>query len=144
MFLPLLLLFHLGKNFIGGGWSIANREGGYNHVLMRDAAEIDTIGAFAGYFGGWDGLILVGDSDEEFFQNQLLYVPLIEEPKLAAAGELREQVGRACAEGKTDAEITARLTPPEGMTSWWRLVQWKHADSVTKVIRAVRSGALET
>jgi len=92
-------------NFIGGGWAIMNREGGYNHVLMRDAVEMDTIGAFAGYFGGWDGLVMPGDSDEEFFQNQLLYVPLIEGPRLAGAGEIRELVGRAPGQTEDPLEI---------------------------------------
>jgi len=81
--------------FVGGGWAIANRQGGYNHIVMDKGVELDAVGAFAGYFGGWDGLIVVGKSDAEFFQNQLLYVALVEAPRLAGAARLRELVGRA-------------------------------------------------
>ena len=53
----------------------------------------------------------------------------------------RESV-RLIAEGKSDAEIAEPLAPPEDMTSWWRFLAWKHEDSVTKVVAAVRGGCL--
>lgn len=91
--------------FVGGGRAGANSKGGYNHVVMGKGVELNGIGAFAGYFGGWDGLIVVGKSDKEFFQNQLLYVPLIEEPRLAGARQLRELVGRTPAESDNPLTI---------------------------------------
>ena len=53
---------------------------------------------------------------------------------------LRDEVRRACREGMDDAQIVRDLTPPDDMKSWWRFLQWKHADSVAKVIKAVRHG----
>ena len=53
---------------------------------------------------------------------------------------LHEQVCRACGEGKADAQILGDLSPPEDMQAWWRFVQWKHEDSLAKVLRAVRKG----
>ena len=57
---------------------------------------------------------------------------------------LQESVSRACSEGKTDAEITRQLLPPEDMKTWWRFEQWKHEDSLAKVLQAVRRGRLST
>jgi len=55
---------------------------------------------------------------------------------------LVEEVSTACAEGKTDAEIHRAVLPPADMQTWWRFVQWKHEDSLGKVLRAVRRGRL--
>lgn len=55
---------------------------------------------------------------------------------------LQDRCRDACAADKADAEITAEIAPPDDMTGWWRFVQWKHADSLGKVLRAVRNGAL--
>ncbi|KKL16898.1 hypothetical protein LCGC14_2490950, partial [marine sediment metagenome] len=55
---------------------------------------------------------------------------------------LRGTIAAACAAGKTDAQIVEETAPPEDMATWWRFLLWKHADSVNKVLRAVRSGAL--
>lgn len=53
---------------------------------------------------------------------------------------LREEVSRACSEGKSDAQITAEIAPPDDMEAWWRFLDWKHEDSVSKALRAVRAG----
>lgn len=55
---------------------------------------------------------------------------------------LRREVARACAAGKSDAEIRRQLAPPADMAGWWRFVLWKHADSLDKVLRGVRGGRL--
>jgi len=47
-------------------------------------------------------------------------------------------------EGKTARQVQAELQPPEDMRSWWRFVQWKHADSAEKVVSAVGSGSLHS
>jgi len=57
-------------------------------------------------------------------------------------GWLREGAARACREGRSDAQILGDLAPPDDMASWWRFAAWKHADSLGKVLRAVRSGSL--
>ncbi|HUT60747.1 MAG TPA: MBL fold metallo-hydrolase, partial [Phycisphaerae bacterium] len=53
---------------------------------------------------------------------------------------LIDEARRAVADGASDAEIARRLAPPEDMAGWWRFVEWKHADSVSKVLAAVRRG----
>ncbi len=53
---------------------------------------------------------------------------------------LRDETRRACGEGMADKQITQLLAPPDDMKTWWRFLQWKHEDSVTKVIKAVRRG----
>ena len=53
---------------------------------------------------------------------------------------LRDEARRACSEGMTDDQIAHLLAPPDDMKTWWRFLQWKHQDSVTKVIEAVRHG----
>jgi len=55
---------------------------------------------------------------------------------------LRRQVGAAIAAGKGDREIRKQLPPPDDMRHWWRFLDWKHEDSLGKVLGAVRSGAL--
>ncbi|MFB3892743.1 MAG: MBL fold metallo-hydrolase [Phycisphaerae bacterium] len=42
--------------------------------------------------------------------------------------------------GKSDAQITSELAPPEDMRTWWRFLKWKHDDSVAKVLKSVRKG----
>jgi len=55
---------------------------------------------------------------------------------------LVERVAAGRAEGRTDAEIADEVACPDDMADWWRFRQWKHADSVSKVIAAVRAGRL--
>ena len=55
---------------------------------------------------------------------------------------LRREVSQAIAGGKTDKQIAGQLAAPADMKTWWRFVQWKHEDSVTKVIGAIRRGRL--
>ena len=57
-------------------------------------------------------------------------------------GWLRAEVSQAIAAGTSDAQIMQDVAPPEDMRTWWRFLQWKHEDSLSKVLRAVRSGAL--
>ena len=52
------------------------------------------------------------------------------------------EVGRACSLGKGDRAILDLVAPPDDMLGWWRFVQWKHADSVQKVLSSVRKGLL--
>ena len=56
---------------------------------------------------------------------------------------LVKQTAEACGAGKTADEIRNLLPPPDDMTTWWRFLDWKHEDSVEKVIKAVCSGALK-
>jgi len=56
---------------------------------------------------------------------------------------LIDQVRRAVNEGLDDAQITRRLPPPQDMRAWWRFVQWKHQDSLCRVLQAVRRGHLD-
>ena len=49
---------------------------------------------------------------------------------------------QACAAGKKDKQIVREVLPPEDMKPWWRFVQWKHEDSLGKVLRAVRRDKL--
>jgi cyclase len=44
--------------------------------------------------------------------------------------------------GRSARRIRDAIGPPEDMTGWWRFVDWKHADSLEKVLGAVRSGRL--
>ena len=53
---------------------------------------------------------------------------------------LIDEVSAARQAGKSDAEMSVQLGPPDDMTGWWRFVQWKHGDSLDKVIRAVSKG----
>lgn len=70
--------------------------------------------------------------------------PLCSRAELERWVEYFHWLGREAADaarrGKSDAEIDRQLAPPEDMTGWWRFTQWKHADSVSKVLRAVRRG----
>jgi len=55
---------------------------------------------------------------------------------------LRREVVRASTAGGSDATIRTALSPPEDMRAWWRFLQWKHEDSLDKVLAAVRNGCL--
>ncbi len=55
---------------------------------------------------------------------------------------LRDEISRACSEGRTDRKIKRAITAPEDMRTWWRFTLWKHEDSVSKVLNAIRSGQL--
>ncbi|MHC4983049.1 MAG: MBL fold metallo-hydrolase [Planctomycetota bacterium] len=55
---------------------------------------------------------------------------------------LLEQVSESVASGKSDRDIISQTAPPEDMTGWWRFLQWKHEDSLGKVLKAVRRGRL--
>jgi cyclase len=46
------------------------------------------------------------------------------------------------ADGLDDDGILARMPPPDDMRHWWRLLKWKHADSVAKVAKSLRKGWL--
>ncbi len=53
---------------------------------------------------------------------------------------LGREVSRARAEGKPDGRIMQEIAPPRDMEGWWRFLEWKHEDSLSKVLRAVRRG----
>jgi len=55
---------------------------------------------------------------------------------------LIDEVARAVAAGRTDAQIVTETPPPDDMKGWWRFVLWKHSDSLGKVAAAVRAGRL--
>jgi cyclase len=52
------------------------------------------------------------------------------------------QVLAAVAAGKSESDIRAAVRPPDDMKSWWRFAKWKHEDSVTRVMAAVRNERL--
>lgn len=49
-------------------------------------------------------------------------------------------VREAVAAGQRDRDIIETITPPEDMRDWWRFVDWKHENSIEKVLHAVRAG----
>jgi cyclase len=55
---------------------------------------------------------------------------------------LVEGVLAATASGGDDATIRAAVAPPDDMKGWWRFLDWKHEDSVSRVMSAVRNGRL--
>jgi len=57
-------------------------------------------------------------------------------------GWLRDEVAKAISAGKGDFEIMDAVAPPEDLRGWWRFLQWKHQDSLGKVVTAVRRGDL--
>ncbi len=61
---------------------------------------------------------------------------------LAYFDELRARVRDSIERGLSDEEIARVIAPPSDMTDWWRFLQWKHADSLKKVLKAGRSGWL--
>jgi glyoxylase-like metal-dependent hydrolase (beta-lactamase superfamily II) len=56
---------------------------------------------------------------------------------------LKDQAARACAAGRSGAEVRRAVAPPADMKTWWRFLDWKHEDSVSRVLSAVRSGRLK-
>ncbi|MBT3376796.1 MAG: MBL fold metallo-hydrolase [Lentisphaerae bacterium] len=56
--------------------------------------------------------------------------------------ELIGSVRRLCTNGLAPAAILAELPPPDDMSEWWRFRQWKHQDTLEKVIAAVTAGDL--
>jgi len=56
---------------------------------------------------------------------------------------LVETVAKLAASGESDGRIIEELPPPDDMLGWWRFVEWKHADSVSKVIASARRGVLD-
>ena len=73
---------------------------------------------------------------------------------LCGAAELRRWVAyvrtlvadvrRLCHDDTTDRGglDTSMLAPPADMRGWWRFVEWKHEDSVGKIVHAVSRGRL--
>ena len=53
---------------------------------------------------------------------------------------LKEELRRLVEQKNSDTEILMKIPPPEDMRHWWRFVEWKHEDTVGKVIKAVRKG----
>jgi cyclase len=47
------------------------------------------------------------------------------------------EVKRLKQEGRSDAEIRSQLTAPEDMADWWRFTDWKHEDSLGKVLKSI-------
>ena len=72
--------------------------------------------------------------------------PMLDTPMLARWVEyfkwLGGEVTRLVASEASDEQIFAELGPPDDMAGWWRFVAWKHKDTLTKVIKAVRRGKL--
>lgn len=117
---------------------------------------------FTGDLFGWGLIPLAGPLRDDAAKRVLdAYALMIEfDPHvvipghgpLCSSGELRRwveyfnhlchQVRDAVLSGKTDAQIIEQIAPPEDMAHWWRFVQWKHEDSLNKVLEAVRCGAL--
>ena len=55
---------------------------------------------------------------------------------------LIDGIAVACAGGASDIEIENLFPPPEDMKSWWRFLDWKHADTIAKVIKSTRKNWL--
>jgi len=55
---------------------------------------------------------------------------------------LVETVAALSASGKSDRRITDEVPPPDDMRTWWRFVEWKHADSLSKVLATAKCGVL--
>jgi len=53
------------------------------------------------------------------------------------------QVANRCDQGQSDEQIMREITSPKDMAAWWRFELWKHENSLTKVLDAVRHGWLE-
>ena len=49
---------------------------------------------------------------------------------------------RLLADGRSEREVLRRVLPPADMHDWWRFLQWKHRDSLEKVVSAARRGQL--
>ena len=55
---------------------------------------------------------------------------------------LRGRAEELVAAGLSDEQIAAEIAPPDDMKDWWRFKAWKHADSVSKMIKPIRKGWL--
>ena len=55
---------------------------------------------------------------------------------------LVERASQACREGKSHSQIMQDVTAPDDMKTWWRFLQWKHEDSLSKVAEACRRSRL--
>jgi cyclase len=57
---------------------------------------------------------------------------------------LHAAVRQLCHEDAPDRRAldTSMLVPPADMRDWWRFVEWKHEDSVAKIVHAVSRGWL--
>ena len=55
---------------------------------------------------------------------------------------LRGRTEELVAAGLSDEQIAAEIAPPDDMKDWWRFKAWKHADSVSKMIKPIRKGWL--
>ncbi len=55
---------------------------------------------------------------------------------------LRCRCEELVAAGLDNEQIVAKIAPPQDMTGWWRFEAWKHADSVSKMIKPIRKGWL--
>ena len=55
---------------------------------------------------------------------------------------LQEQARAGVAAGEDDDALRVRMAAPQDMRNWWRFTQWKHADSVEKVISSARRGLI--
>jgi len=53
---------------------------------------------------------------------------------------LIDEAKSLCLRGQDDQEILRSLRPPADMSGWWRFLKWKHSDTATKVLKAVRNG----
>jgi len=56
---------------------------------------------------------------------------------------LVEVVANLAAAGQSDRQIAGEVPPPDDMLGWWRFVEWKHADSLSKVLASARRGSLD-
>ena len=115
---------------------------------------------FVGDIFGWGVIPLIRRlCDESFELLRDTYARLIEfdaatvipgHGPLCTTAELRrwieylewlcEQVVRRCDQGQSDEQIMREITPPKDMAAWWRFLLWKHEDSLTKALSAIRRG----
>jgi len=56
---------------------------------------------------------------------------------------LMRTAGEGIRAGKSDEDIRPQLALPHDMAGWWRFADWKHEDSIAKVLHAARKGWLD-
>jgi glyoxylase-like metal-dependent hydrolase (beta-lactamase superfamily II) len=56
---------------------------------------------------------------------------------------LLDEVHARLGQGQSDSQIQQALGPPEDIRHWWRFTEWKHEDSLSKVIKSIRNGWLK-
>jgi len=71
---------------VAGGWSAG---ASWNAKVAELCTEADVLDV-ANYYGGSDGVTVVGKNDEELFQGNLLYVPHLVAPKMESAVAVRD------------------------------------------------------